>query len=266
MLGAMAAVQPSFKASVESCLTQIVGVLFGALVGVLLLALRLPSLVATGIGLILVITLYNSLGIRFSNGIPSFIVVMICTTPDIQPMTYAIVRIWDTAIGLSVGMLINVLVLPYDNSLKIKSTIEYLEKEVIDFLEEMFSDKKSCPDIREMTTTINEIGSQLGIYSNQWLPLKTKNNHKKLEVFRVCEGKARQLLAQMEVLVRMESRGRLHEENLQHLKACGLHLLNTRGIDSMQEIDVITNYHVEQILILRQELMEYLGQLSQKKR
>jgi uncharacterized membrane protein YgaE (UPF0421/DUF939 family) len=206
------------------------------------------------------------LQIRFSPVLPCLMIVTICTVPDIAPFSYALGRLWDTAIGLSVGMLINVLVLPYDNSLKIKSTIEYLEKEVIDFLEEMFSDKKSCPDIREMTTTINEIGSQLGIYSNQWLPLNTKNNHKKLEVFRVCEGKARQLLAQMEVLVRMESRGRLHEENLQHLKACGLHLPNTRGIDSMQEIDVITNYHVEQILILRQELLEYLGQLSQKKR
>ena len=34
MLGAMAAVQPTFQESVESCLTQIVGVLFGALCGI----------------------------------------------------------------------------------------------------------------------------------------------------------------------------------------------------------------------------------------
>ena len=33
MLGAMAAVQPTFKESWESCLTQIVGVLFGAVLG-----------------------------------------------------------------------------------------------------------------------------------------------------------------------------------------------------------------------------------------
>ena len=203
--------------------------------------------------------------IHFSPVLPCLMIVTICTVPDIAPFSYALGRLWDTAIGLGVGMLINVLVLPYDNSLKIKSAIEYLEKEVIDFFEEMFSDKKGCPDIMEMTTTINEIGSQLGIYSNQWLPLNTKSNHKKLEVFRVCEGKARQLLAQMEVLVRMEERGRLHEENLRQLKACGLHLPHTLGKDSMQELDIITNYHVEQILILRAELIEYLGQLSQKK-
>ena len=36
MLGAMAAVQPTFKDSVESCQTQIVGVLFGGIAGVAL--------------------------------------------------------------------------------------------------------------------------------------------------------------------------------------------------------------------------------------
>ena len=36
MLGAMAAVQPSFKESLESCISQVIGVVFGAIVGVLL--------------------------------------------------------------------------------------------------------------------------------------------------------------------------------------------------------------------------------------
>lgn len=77
MLGAMAAVQPTFRESVESCLAQIVGVLFGALAGVLLLTLPLHPLVATGIGMLLVITLYNGLRIRFSPSLPCLIVVML---------------------------------------------------------------------------------------------------------------------------------------------------------------------------------------------
>ena len=50
MLGAMAAVQPTFKESVEAFLSQIIGVIFGAIAGILLLALRMPPLVTTGIG------------------------------------------------------------------------------------------------------------------------------------------------------------------------------------------------------------------------
>lgn len=93
MLGAMAAVQPTFKDSVESCLTQIIGVLFGAVAGVLLLLLPVHCLVATGIGLVLVITIYNALRIRFSPSLSCFMVVMICTTSGVEPMTYAFGRI-----------------------------------------------------------------------------------------------------------------------------------------------------------------------------
>ena len=42
MLGAMAAVEPTFKESVDSCLAQIVGVLFGALASIVLLMLPVP--------------------------------------------------------------------------------------------------------------------------------------------------------------------------------------------------------------------------------
>ncbi len=56
MLGAMAAMEPTFTESLQACLTQIVGVLFGAATGILLLVLKLPDLVAAGIGIVLVIT------------------------------------------------------------------------------------------------------------------------------------------------------------------------------------------------------------------
>ena len=87
MLGAMAAVQPTFKESLEACLTQIVGVLFGAVVGVLLRYIPVHDMVICGVGIVLVITLYNALRIRFSPSLPCLIVVILCTTPDIKPFT-----------------------------------------------------------------------------------------------------------------------------------------------------------------------------------
>jgi uncharacterized membrane protein YgaE (UPF0421/DUF939 family) len=151
MLGAMAAVQPTFKESLESCLTQIVGVLFGAVMGILLLALPVHPLVATGIGIILVITLYNALRIRFSPSLPCFILVMLCTSPDIQPLEYAVGRIWDSAIGLAVGMIVNTLIFPYDNSRQIRGIVESLDREVIAFLEDMFDGDDVLPDGAQMT-------------------------------------------------------------------------------------------------------------------
>lgn len=259
MLGAMAAVQPTFKASVESCVSQIVGVLFGAVVGVLLRLIAMPPLVATGIGMVLVITLYNALGIRFSPSLSCFIVVMLCTAPDIEPMAYALGRIWDSAIGLGVGMLINTLVFPYDNSRQIRQTVESLDKEVIRFLEDMFDGDEHMPDSQEMSRQLEAMARQLSIFSDQKLLLHRKRQQAQLEAFSTCQRKARELLARMEVLCCVERIGRLNEENRRRLAACGANIRDQRPLDAVQERDVVTNYHVAQILKLRRELLAALG-------
>jgi len=255
MLGAMAAVQPTFKDSVESCLTQIIGVLFGAVAGVLLLLLPVHYLVATGIGLVLVITLYNALHIRFSPSLSCFLVVMICTTPGIEPMTYAFGRIWDTAIGLSVGMLINTMIFPYDNSRQIRSTVASLDEELIRFLEDMFDGDDVLPNVEKMSGEIDKMATQLRIFGNQRLILKIKRQRWELKAFQACEGKARQLVAHMEVLCHMERPGRLTQENKDRLGGCAAVIRDERMLDEINEIDVVTNYHVERILSLRTELL-----------
>ena len=259
MLGAMEAMQPTFKASVKACLTQIVGVLFGAFIGVGLLALPISHVLAAGIGIVLVITLYNTFHIHFSPSLPCLIVVTLCTTPDILPIAYAFGRIWDSMIGLSVGMAINTLVFPYDNSRQIRATVESLDRELIRFLEEMFDGDDVMPDAQVMTAKVNAMARQLAVFSNQKLLMHRKRQKKEMESFAVCQGKARELLARMEVLSRKDVPGRLNEENRRRLNACGAKIRDERPLNSVLERDVVTNYHVAQILKLRRELLEALG-------
>lgn len=259
MLGAMAAVQPTFMESLESSLAQVVGVIFGAITGVILMGLRLPPLLCAGIGIIMVITLYNALGIRYAPALPCLIVVTICTASEMQPILYALGRIWDTAIGMAVGMLINSLIYPYDNSNQIRGTVESLDKVVIRFLEEMFDGDDILPDAKETARYIDTMARQLRTFSNQKLLMQLKRQQQELESFQKCEGKARDLLAQMEVLCHMGRPGRLSEENRRRLESCGADIRDERVLDSVLERDVVTNYHVAQILNLRRELMETLN-------
>ena len=258
MLGAMAAVQPTFKDSLDSCYAQIIGVLFGALASIVLLMLPVPPLVATAIGMILVITLYNVLHIRYSPSLPCFIVVMMCTTPDIRPLGYALERIWDTAIGLGTGMIINTLVLPYDNSRQIRASVESLDKELIAFLEDMFDGDDILPDADVMSQKVDTMYRQMRVFSNQKLLLHLKRQKEKIETFRQCERKVRVLLARLEVLSQMGSPGCLSEENRQALKACGATILDERCLDEPTERDVVMNYHIRQVLQLRLELLDAL--------
>lgn len=261
MLGAMAAVQPTFRESVESCMTQIIGTLFGAAVGVVLLAMHVPSLVATGIGIILVITVYNAFGICYSPGLPCLIVVTLCTSPDATPVSYAAGRIWDTAIGLGIGMLINTLVFPYDNSRKIQVALESLDREVLRFLENLCDGDDILPDAKAMNRQTAAIAAQLTIFSNQKLLLHLSRQKHQLEVFRRCERKAKALVARMEVLSSMEHPGILDRENRQRLLDCGANIRDQRQLELLRENDVVMNYHIRQILNLRQELMDVLNGL-----
>lgn len=258
MLGAMAAVEPTFKESVESSLTQIVGVIFGAAVAVLLQAIKLPPLVATGIGIVMVITVYNTLRLRFSPGLPCLIVVMLCIGAEERPVFYAMERVWNTAIGLFVGMVLNMLVFPYDNSRQIRNTAESLDKELIIFLENMFDGDDILPDAEIMSRKINDMDQQLKIFSKQKLFWRLRRQKKELSQFRIFENKARTLVAQMEVLSQMKVPGRLNQENRETLLGLGANIQDTHSDEDMNAEDIVTNYHVAQIIELRAELIRIL--------
>lgn len=251
--------EPTFKASLEACFGQIVGVTVGALISILLLKLPISSLTAVGIGIIAIIVLYNLLRLRVSPSLPCFIMVMICTGENMKPVVYALGRIWDTAIGLSVGMLINMLVFPYDNSRKIRQTVESLDHDLLLFLEEMFDGDKVLPDANALNDKISGLKQQLTIFANQRLILHLRRQKRELEQYKLCERKAGELVSHLEVLAQLETPGRLSLENKKRLSACGAWVLDRRKLDSVTELDVVTNFHVKQILSIRRELLTALG-------
>lgn len=260
MLGATAAMQPTFRESIESCLAQIVGVLFGAAAGLFLRHLPFLTVVNTGMGIVLVIVLYNSFHIRLSPSMPMFMVVLLCTTPDISAKTYALGRIWDSAIGLAVGLLINTLVFPYDNSRQIRATIRSLNEEVVAFLQDMFDGDGSLPDAEEVERKIGDMERQLKIFSDQRLLLKRRRQRRELETFGLCGQKAKLLVAQMEVLSHIGEPGALSEKNRLRLEACGADIPAGTRRACTPQLNAVTNYHVEQILNLRDDLLAALSE------
>ena len=102
------------------------------------------------------------------------------------------------------------------------------------------------------------MGAQLTIFSNQRLFLRLRRQKAQLEKFRLCQKKARELLARMEVLSSMGRPGRLTDESRRRLTACGAEIRDTRPLDAVTERDVVTNYHITQILRLRRELLDAL--------
>ena len=258
MMGAMEAVRPTFKESVEAVLSQFIGIVVGALAAVLLHTLPIPDIVAAGIGILIVIVFYNMLKLPYSPSLACFIVVMICTTSDVHPVLYALGRIWDSAIGLAVGMLINVLVFPYDNSKKIRQAVQNLDEELILFLEDIFDGDNNLPDAELLEKKLADIAYQLSIFANQRLPFHKERQKEKLKLFRMCEGRARRLVSHLEVLCAMEVPGQLNDANRAQLRAGGASIAEQPELSEWTDKDTITNYHVAQILALRKELLSII--------
>lgn len=258
VLGAMEAMQPTIKASLRSCLTQVTGVISGALFGLFLNALGLHPLITTGIGIVMVISIYNALRIQFSPSLPCLIVVTICTTPDIAPFIYASGRIWDTLIGFAVGITINALIFPYDNRKQIRYTLESLDQELIRFLEDLFDGDGSLPDAKLMADKVSTMASQLTVFSNQKLLMQLKRQQEDIRSFEVCERDAREMLARMEILSHIGDPGRLSEENRQALTECGAVIKDTRPLIDPTEREIVVNYHIRQILRVRKDLTNEL--------
>lgn len=258
MLGAMEAMKPTVKASLRAGLIQAIGVIFGALFGILLNTLNLHPLIGTGIGIVLVISVFNAFHVPFSPSLACLIVVTICTTPEMMPLVYASGRIWDTLIGSAVGIVINALVFPYDNRKQIRFALESLDRELIQFLEELFDGDDILPDARLMEKTVNTIASQMIVFSDQILLRRVRRQKEDQLSFKDCEKKARELLARLEILSQMGTPGRLTEENKQALTVCGAVIKDDRVLTNPTERDIVVNYHIKQILRLRSELTEYL--------
>ena len=144
-IGAMSAVGPTFKASAVACLTQICSVTVGAVMAVIMAELKVPPMAAVGIGIIILLWMYQYSHLKLLPVLPCLVLVNICLTPEIEAAPFALGRLWDTAIGLGIGMLINTLVFPYDNSQKIRQTMVSLDSDLIAFLEDMFDGDEHQP-------------------------------------------------------------------------------------------------------------------------
>ena len=260
MLGAVAAVQPSFKESVDSSLAQIVGTVTGGIVGTLLLLTPLPTIVITAIAVVVVITVYNLLHISYAPSLPILVVVILCTTPDVNHIAYAFGRLYDTCIGLTVGLVINTLVFPYDNSRQIRFAVESLDRELILFLEEMFDGDDILPDPDVLGRKYDAMKDMLHIFSQQRIFTHLKLQKKEVAAFEVCRDKALALVSRIYLLSVMGVPGHLNQEVCDMLAASGAKIKDKPWNGDFSERDIVINYHVMHILNLRRELLEALGE------
>lgn len=258
-IGAISAVGPTFTASLLACLTQICGVTVGVLLALLMLALQVHPMVAVGIGVILILAGYQYFHLKLVPVLPCLVLVNVCLNPEVEAVAYSVGRIWDTAIGLAIGMAVNTLIFPYDNSLKIRQTMEGLDRDLIEFLEDMFDGDDHLPETKDLEKKIDALEGQLALFADQRL-LRRKRQKRELKRLESCEDIAQALLTELITLRNMERLGCLNEENRQALRALGARVSDQCPLEGGTVENTVVNYHISQVLRLRQTLKDKLSQ------
>ena len=264
-IGAMSAVGPTFKASVAACLTQFCSVTVGAVLSIIMMELQVPSIPAVGIGIIILLWMYQYSHLKLLPVLPCLVLVNICLNPEVEAISYSLGRLWDTAIGLGIGMLINTLVFPYDNSRKIRQTMVSLDSDLVAFLEDMFDGDEHQPEAEQIGRKIVALEGQLSLFVDQRL-FRRKQQKRELQTLRTCEDIAHELLVELETLQNMKRKGSLNEENRQTLMELGAELspMPPQRPESVE--DIVVNYHVSRALQLRKDLkVELAGRVEKKK-
>ena len=264
-IGAISAVGPTFTASLLACLTQICGVIIGAVLAMGMTALHVPGMLAVGIGVIVILAAYQLFPLKLVPVLPCLVLVNACLNPEVEAISYSIGRIWDTAIGLGIGMLVNTLIFPYDNSQKIRQLLLGLDKDLILFLEDMFDGDAHLPESDILVSRLTALEGQLKLFAEQRL-LRRRRQKRELQQLRTCETIAQDLLIELETLGNMSRLGSLDEGNREALRALGAEI-SPEGPQRPETVeDVVVNYHVAQALRLRRELRDKLSEKSRQEK
>jgi len=264
VIGAIAAMDNSLKASLRNCVAQIGGVIIGMVLAIIIRQFPIPGVAAVGIGIVVTMAIFQLLHWNQSPVLACIILVTICTDPSIVAHSYCIDRIWDTAIGLVIGLAVNMLIVPYDNSKKMRRLVASLDRDLVAFLEDMFDGDELLPDGEDMAGVYDELEIQLAIFADQRL-FRRRRQKTMLRRLQHCQELARELLVQVRTLRSMGCTGRLTEQNRRRLKILGAKVPKLGGKGEFSTEEVVINYHVARALDLREQLKRELEKMRRVK-
>ena len=263
VMGAFSAMEPTVKKAFRSCAAQFSGVAIGVLLAILIRMAEFSGVLSAGVGIILIMATYQLFHWKSSPVLPCLILVTICTNPELGAVVYGLERIWNTMIGMGIGMIINALIFPYDNSKKIRQSLLSLDDDLIRFLESMFDGDAYLPETEDMSQKMILLEQQVELYADQRL-LRRRRQKRTLQRLKSCEDMAQELLTEVLALRMVNHSGRLNRENKAALRSLGADIPEEGSDNRFNVEDLVINYHVKRVLELREQLRSELSEQSKK--
>ena len=256
-LGAVGAITRTLRDSLKEAKTQFIGVIFGGIVGFLLLLIDpQPAPWLVGIGVLSVIALCNMLHLYYAISLSAAIVLSVCVNTEGSVMAAMGYRLLDTSIGLAIGLAVNTFVKPYNNRHRVVSLLLEVADNVPDYLERCVI-YNLYPDLSDLEGTLRDLDIELDIYRRQFL--RKQSGHKLDVAFLEGAAQLAQCIYQeLSTLCCMDTIGIPLPGNQVRLQDLGLCITGLSRRKTSEETNTVTNYHLQRILDARAYLLELL--------
>lgn len=245
-LAAIGVMSRTFDEGLIECRNQAVGILLGGLFGCFAaLALPEPPIWVIALGVMVIIFVCSSFHIGYSTSLSCAIFIVACMSDPDAVVQSVLIRLFHTAIGLGTGLLINYLILPYNNSRKIQELLRQILDSVPVCLNALY-DPHAHPNLEPLDAKMDQLQYELSIYRHQ--RYRNKRLHQEeFSFFTGCAQAAELLHQDLLVLCRMNVIAPPDAENQTLLVCLGLSAPPYSPTISQEEC-IVTNYHLRRLL------------------
>ncbi len=131
IIAALIAIQPTVTDSWRVGANRMLGTLIGAIVGVIFISVFPANFIFLGIGIIILIIIMNRLHWNEAINIAAVVLVAIFLNDGGNNVNYALHRLFDTFLGISIAVVINYLILPPTYDKKVLSSIKDVSSSIL---------------------------------------------------------------------------------------------------------------------------------------
>ena len=254
-LGGLVAMDTTFRRSLQQGLIQFLGVLLGTGVGYFAHAF-FPAIPfwSVGLGILMLIILCNLFKIPYSITLSCIVFLSACSYGSDNLLHDAFVRIVYTAMGLTVALLINTSIRPYNNKNRIMRLLGELQGKFPPLLESIVI-KERFPETQPLIDLLRQIDNEIALYQSQ------RYFHRKQDDEALvcgCRQLGERMVAELEVICGMDSLGELASDNASKLEALGIATHGMGPRKCTRRDTIVMNYHLEKLLLAYEYLEDFL--------
>lgn len=246
-IAAIITMQSTVVNSFEIGKNRMLGTVFGAFIGLVGSLIAPENPIAIGIGIIIIITICNFLGWKKPISIATIVFLSIMLVQkDGSRLHYSVYRTIDTFVGIIIGVLINYFIVPPDSEIKIKASFKTLLNECNTIVKNIIY---NLSDIK-----LDSVKNELKLLDTNFECLKEEiklNLSKNIEYNDIQNTLTlfENLYNNLSIVSNMESNPKINNENKEKLeKLYNICLLENNDDKSLDNIDIVYNYHIEKII------------------